>query len=425
MLRSFLKTLYEAIRSHKIIASIDSALRTGKFASLALWCGIKDYRKLFSSEHNSHSTDTNCASKPTVDIQRPNLPDVESELQVKHAQMIAKLEKKLADDPEFACCSCKRLLQRKSVTAFDFSENKKFTSNKWQVLRAYMYMSDPGATIKTHYVCQYCRPILNQDKLPSRCVLNGLEVEPVPKELENLDPLSKQLIQKAKAFQAVYRLGTYTGKVPSHNSLKACKGTMFFLPLPLEKTVKTMEEVNKKFDCSVTGLPNPELFIIVNSKSKTKKVVWQSLIDICGLRDALRKLKDINWVYADVDEASLDDAARRIIESVSDTSSRMLQKVSDDDVSSYQSYTIRRLDQIEPNVPDTDQYKLSNVKEDALSNKLKHLDVMCFPTLFPSGRFGEGYQREVKLTYSEYMKSRPIPYLHSRKLFCNYHYLCK
>ena len=31
---------------------------------------------------------------------------------------------------------------------------------------------------------------------------------------------------------------------------------------------------------------------------------------------------------------------------------------------------------------------------------------MCFPTLFPSGRIGEGYQREVKLTYSEYMKSR-------------------
>ena len=32
-------------------------------------------------------------------------------------------------------------------------------------------------------------------------------------------------------------------KVPSHNSLKACKGTMFFLPLPLEKTVQTLEEV--------------------------------------------------------------------------------------------------------------------------------------------------------------------------------------
>ena len=33
-----------------------------------------------------------------------------------------------------------------------------------------------------------------------------LEVEPVPSELESLDPLSKQLIQCAKAFQAVFQL---------------------------------------------------------------------------------------------------------------------------------------------------------------------------------------------------------------------------
>ena len=184
--------------------------------------------------------------------------------------MIAELEKKLGDDLQFACCSCERLLQRKRVTAFEFSESTKFKSDKWHELKAYMYVSDSEATSKTLYVCQYCRPILNKDKLPFRCVLNGLVVEPVPKELENLDPLSKQLIQRAKVFQAVYRQGTYTGKVPSHNSLKACKGTMFFLPLPLEKNVKTLEEVNEKTDGAATGLPNPELFIIVNSKSKTK-----------------------------------------------------------------------------------------------------------------------------------------------------------
>jgi hypothetical protein len=63
-------------------------------------------------------------------------------------------------------------------------------------------------------------------------------------------PLSKQLIQKAKAFQAVYRLGTYTGKVPSHNSPKACKEKMF--TSPTLKTVKTLEEVNKKVDGAVT-----------------------------------------------------------------------------------------------------------------------------------------------------------------------------
>ena len=55
---------------------------------------------------------------------------------------------------------------------------------------------------------------------------------------------------------------------------------------------------------------------------------------------------------------------------------------------------------------DSEQYKLMNVKEDALSNKLKYLDVLCFPTLFPSGRFGESHPRNVPITPSEYAKSR-------------------
>ena len=79
--------------------------------------------------------------------------------------------------------------------------------------------------------------------MPCQCFLNGLESEPIPAELANLDALSKQLIQRAKAFQTIMRLGTYTAKVPKYNSLKACKGTMFFLPLPLEKTFETLGEV--------------------------------------------------------------------------------------------------------------------------------------------------------------------------------------
>ena len=55
---------------------------------------------------------------------------------------------------------------------------------------------------------------------------------------------------------------------------------------------------------------------------------------------------------------------------------------------------------------DIDQYKLLNIKEDALDNRQKCLDVMCFPTLFPTGRFGEHYPREAKITYAEYAKSR-------------------
>ena len=145
VLRTLLAGLYKSIHYHKFIASIDSALRTG-IASLALPCHFRDYSKLFRSD----LTDQASVGQPSVDIQRPNMPDIRSELFIKHANVIAELKKKIADDPEFACCSCEQLLQRKNVTALDFSESKKLTSRMWEVLRAYMYMSYPETPNKTH-----------------------------------------------------------------------------------------------------------------------------------------------------------------------------------------------------------------------------------------------------------------------------------
>ena len=117
------------------------------------------------------------------------------------------------------------------------------------------------------------------------------------------------------------------------------------------------------------------------------------------------KPREINWLYANVDENSLDDVSRHIVEAVSDTTSKMLAQVSTDDVSEHQSYTIRRLDQRQCNKPDADQYKLMDVQEDAISNKFKHLDVLCFPTLFPTWRFGESHLRDHAITVSEFVKS--------------------
>ena len=77
----------------------------------------------------------------------------------------------------------------------------------------------------------------------------------------------------------VVRLGTYTAKVPVYNSLKACKGTMFFLPLPLSHTLETLGQVKHPGDGG-TILPDPELYIIVNGKPTTSKVVWRSLVNV-------------------------------------------------------------------------------------------------------------------------------------------------
>ena len=276
----------------------------------------------------------------------------------------------------------------------------------WIKLKTHILQSNSEADSQTHYVCQYCRPILNKNNMPCRCILNGLITEPVPKELQVLDPLSKQLIQRGKAFQAIFRLGTYTGKVPHYNALKACKGTMFFLPLPLEKTLQTIDKVqSNKSGEGLAGLPDPELYIIVNGKPSNNKILWQSVVNVEHVKTAVEKLREINWLYADVEESSVDDASRRVIECVSDTTSQMLVKTSAEDVKSFQAYTIRRLDQKQSSQADSEHLKLVNVKENAMSNKLKHLDVLCFPTLFPSVKFGESHDRSVPISLSEFGKS--------------------
>ena len=70
------------------------------------------------------------------------------------------------------------------------------------------------------------------------------------------------------------------------------------------------------------------------------------------------------------------------------------------------SSPIRRLDQKQSSLTDTQHHKLMNVKEDALSNKLKHLDVLYFPTLFPSGNFGESHDCLTPISLSEFIKLR-------------------
>ena len=115
------------------------------------------------------------------------------------------------------------------------------------------------------------------------------EQVPIPDELAKLDALSAQLIQLVKCYQTVVRLGTYTSKVPIYNSRKACNGTMFLLPLPLNKTLDTLHQVNLSGK-RVTALPDPELYIIVNGKPTKNKIVWRSLVNIAHVNAAVWKL---------------------------------------------------------------------------------------------------------------------------------------
>ena len=174
LLRRLVVLVYEAIRLHRLL---DNILCAGDFKKLVQICDIEDYKVIFSASSISADVVSIDAVADDTDLpiglQQPNLPDLESELHVQYAAIISEVEKKFSDDAEFPCCSGERLLLRKQVTAFKLSVTK-FNSEKWKSLKRHILHNNSGVASQAHYVCQYCRSVLNKDKMPSRCILTGL-----------------------------------------------------------------------------------------------------------------------------------------------------------------------------------------------------------------------------------------------------------
>ena len=398
VLRKFLVHVTTALSCHKIVCSIDSALQCGNYKKLMQFTDVKKVELLLGSNIAERYQQLNVDDCPHSLFKSPTL---EMDLAIAHAALISAFEKEINDFPEHACCCCERLHQRKSVSVVRLSDDFK-SSDVWSELKLYIQSNTPDVATKVLYMCSYCKALIKKNRMPARCVLNGLQTVPIPPELAVLDPLSRQLIQRAKCYQTIVRLGTYTAKVPTYNSLKACKGTMFFLPLPLKRTLETLDDVKQK-PCV---LPDPELYIIVNGKPTKSNVVWRSLVNVNHIKTAISVLKTCNWLYRDVLEQCIDESTKHIIEVSNNATTNMLKKASPDEVDAFQAYTIRNLDNKVSTSSDIEQYKLLHVTEEPVSNKQQHLDAMCFPVLFPNGKFGEFHPRKEKLSNSEYIKSR-------------------
>ena len=133
--------------------------------------------------------------------------------------------------------------------------------------------------------------ILDQD-ICHQGVLNNLQFGDIPKEISILNSFESVFIQRAKAFQTVTRLCTVAKRKlpPSHRIKKVC-GSPFHLPLPLEETLKQLPDPDQ-------ALPNHgELYVLLRSIPSQSKVIWQDLVSVQNVYDALLKLKEINPLY--------------------------------------------------------------------------------------------------------------------------------
>ena len=85
----------------------------------------------------------------------------------------------------------------------------------------------------------------------------------------------------------------------------------------------------------------------------------------------------------------------------------MLERASVDDVNGLQAYTICKMDQYMPTGRDIDHYKLLRKCARTTTGKLtKILGSFMLSHPFPTRKYGEFHPCPVKLTFSEYIKSR-------------------
>ncbi|XP_066585898.1 uncharacterized protein [Prorops nasuta] len=265
--------------------------------------------------------------------------------------------------------------------------------------------------------------------MPPTYILNKLDVRQVLEEIEFLNDYERLLIQRAKAFQTDVKMGTVANKkLPFKHMVSKVKGRTFHLPLPTEETLKKICPSKNPINL------NHELYIMVREIPTKSKVVWENLVDIKKVWNALLWLKDNNPIYKEIilpesprkllstpdlqdtefqiksdnyNPDNLDDSDEfpdKNNENKNQNPALLTQMLQSD--SYYEQFTIYPMYEKRNNETSTTLYQMLKVQDCPLDSRSHDLDVKCFPDLYPYGINGQHENRSVRLTNFEFIKSR-------------------
>ena len=120
ILRRFMWLVYSVRKSHlAVVAHIDKALSSGNVEEVVHTLGFSDLSLVFSEDGSDNAVFVK-------DHSVPGLGSIEHHLLISNADLIAEVQARWKDDPEFPCCSCERLHQRKQVSSVNFTTIQTF-----------------------------------------------------------------------------------------------------------------------------------------------------------------------------------------------------------------------------------------------------------------------------------------------------------
>ena len=184
-------------------------------------------------------------------------------------------------------------------------------------------------------------------------------------------------------------MGTVQGgskKKPAVSLVKKMIGRVFHLPLPLEQTLKKLPNPSDAL------IADQEFYVLARSAPSKQNHIWQSLIDINKIFEALHWLKKNNPLYHNI---IIPTSADKLLENINncdieldhdkneipEIEAAMLTQKDATDVYC-NNMTIHPLSEKRINIDSSTIYQFLQIMKKCLDDRDVQLDLKCFPDLF-------------------------------------------
>lgn len=164
-----------------------------------------------------------------------------------------------------------------------------------------------------------------------------------------------------------------------------------------------------------------DLFILVRSLPTIQNKIWETLVNVKKIYDALEQLKSNNWLYKDIhltDYNGLQNVVTNMMNEgvvikkkydIEETDNDTIEKIPRPEHNKamisqrspedqyYQQFTIHCLNEPRQNAKDTELYQMLRIENDPIKNfEDLQLDLKCFPHLFPYAKNGSTAKDQLK-----------------------------